>query len=80
MAFTNLQENDHGPLKIICEYYRLSCPAKGSTLTFHPLDHLHPLEYHRRAGTVLCRTGSIFDLNSFSADPKLADVCRHSNF
>ncbi|CAL5199188.1 unnamed protein product [Lathyrus oleraceus] len=67
-------ENDHGPLQIICEYYRLNCPAKGSALTFHPLEHLHPLEYHRPAGTVPCRTGSIFDLKSCSTGPELADA------
>lgn len=80
MVFTNLQENDHGPIQIICEYYRLSCPAKGSALTFHSLEHLHPLEYHRPVGIVICCTSSIFDLNSFSADPELADVCLHSKF
>ncbi|CAK8563990.1 unnamed protein product [Lathyrus sativus] len=67
-------ENDHGPLQIICEYYRLKCPAKGSALTFHPLEHLHPLEYHRPAGTVPCRTSSIFDLKSCSTGPELADA------
>ncbi|KAL5065805.1 hypothetical protein RYX36_027542 [Vicia faba] len=67
-------ENDHGPLQIICEYYRLNCPAKGSALTFHPLEHLHPLEYHRPAGTALCCTGSISGLKSCSTGPELADA------
>ncbi|XP_058756554.1 uncharacterized protein LOC131629762 isoform X3 [Vicia villosa] len=67
-------ENNHGPLQIICEYYRLNCPAKGSALTFHPLEHLHPLEYQRPSETVLCRTGSIFELKSCSTGPELADA------
>jgi hypothetical protein len=75
-----LQENDHGPLQIICKYYQLSCLARGSALTFHPLEHLHPLEYHRPAVTVLCRTGSTIDLENFSTGLDLADVCCHNNF
>ncbi|GAU33181.1 hypothetical protein TSUD_206400 [Trifolium subterraneum] len=67
-------ENDHGPLQIICKYYQLSCPARGSALTFHPLEHLHPLEYHRPAVTVLCRTGSTIDLKNFSTGLDLADA------
>ncbi|WJX96466.1 hypothetical protein P8452_77669 [Trifolium repens] len=67
-------ENDHGPLQIICKYYQLSCLARGSALTFHPLEHLHPLEYHRPAATVLCRTGSTIDLENFSTGLDLADA------
>ncbi|XP_073219447.1 uncharacterized protein [Cicer arietinum] len=67
-------ENDHGPLQIICAYYRLSCPDRGSALTFHPLEHLHPLEYHRPAGTVLCHTGSTVDLKNCSTGLELTDA------
>ncbi|KEH32449.1 uncharacterized protein [Medicago truncatula] len=67
-------ENDHGPLQIICEYYRIGCPSRGSSLTFHSLEHLHPLEYHRPAETVLCRTGSTVDLKSCSTGQELADA------
>ncbi|PNY03816.1 DENN (AEX-3) domain protein [Trifolium pratense] len=67
-------ENDHGPLQIICKYYQLSCPSWGSALTFHPLEHLHPLEYHRPAATILCRTGSTIDLKHFSTGLDLADA------
>ncbi|CAL0325506.1 unnamed protein product [Lupinus luteus] len=69
------KENNHGQLQIISEYYHLNCPARGSTLTFHPLDHLHPLEYHRLAETVLCLGGSTVDLKSFSTSLEIANVC-----
>ncbi|XP_061361519.1 uncharacterized protein LOC133305343 isoform X2 [Gastrolobium bilobum] len=68
------KENNHGPLQIITEYYRLSCPARGSTLTFHPLEHLHPLEYHRPDETVLRLAGSTVDLKSCSTGLELADA------
>ncbi|KAK6152004.1 hypothetical protein DH2020_014639 [Rehmannia glutinosa] len=44
--------NSHGSLQIISEYYQLCCPERGSPIKFHPLDHLHPLEYHRPDETV----------------------------
>ncbi|XP_073290451.1 uncharacterized protein [Primulina huaijiensis] len=66
--------NDHGSLCIICEYYRLNCPTRGSTLKFHPLDHLHPLEYHRPNETVLHVAGSTIDLRSCSTSLELAEV------
>ncbi|KAK7363296.1 hypothetical protein VNO77_05432 [Canavalia gladiata] len=68
------KENNHGPLQIISEYYRLSLPARGLSLTFHPLEHLHPLEYHRPAETFLCLAGSTVDLKSFSTGLELADA------
>ncbi|KAL7258290.1 hypothetical protein ACSBR1_004419 [Camellia fascicularis] len=58
--------NNHGSLQIICEYYRLLCPARGSTITFHPLEHLHPLEFHRPDEAVLHIAGSKIDLKSRS--------------
>ncbi|XP_028099574.1 uncharacterized protein LOC114299091 isoform X4 [Camellia sinensis] len=58
--------NNNGSLQIICEYYRLLCPARGSTITFHPLEHLHPLEFHRPDEAVLHIAGSKIDLKSHS--------------
>lgn len=66
--------NNHGSLQIICEYYRLRCPARGSTLTFHPLEHLHPLEFHRPDETVLHIAGSTIDLRSCSTGLELAEA------
>ncbi|MED6193145.1 hypothetical protein PIB30_016239 [Stylosanthes scabra] len=56
--------NNCGPLQIISEYYCLECPARGSSLRFHPLEHLHPVEYHRPHEIVLNLAGSIVDLKS----------------
>ncbi|CDP03098.1 unnamed protein product [Coffea canephora] len=66
--------NDHGSLQIICEYYRLRCPSRGSTIKFHPLDHLHPLEYHRIDETVLQIAGSTIDLKSCTTSLELAEA------
>ncbi|XP_075517536.1 uncharacterized protein LOC142551919 [Primulina tabacum] len=66
--------NNHGSLRIICEYYRLNCPTRGSTLKFHPLDHLHSLEYHRPNETVLHVAGSTIDLRSCSTSLELAEA------
>ncbi|KZV18988.1 hypothetical protein F511_27090 [Dorcoceras hygrometricum] len=66
--------NKHGSLCIICEYYRLNCPTRGSTLKFHPLDHLHPLEYHRPNETVLHVAGSTIDLRSCSTSLEFAEA------
>ncbi|XP_027333862.1 uncharacterized protein LOC113848505 isoform X3 [Abrus precatorius] len=68
------KENNHGPLQIISKYYRLSCPARGSSLTFHPLEHLYPLEYHRPAETVLRLAGSTVDLKTSSTGLELTDA------
>ncbi|GER56936.1 DENN (AEX-3) domain-containing protein [Striga asiatica] len=59
--------NSKGSLQIICEYYQLSCPSRGSTIKFHPLDHLHPLQYRRPDETVLNIGGSRIDLRSCNA-------------
>ncbi|KAL7136844.1 hypothetical protein ABFS83_10G057000 [Erythranthe nasuta] len=66
--------NNHGSLQIICEYYQLCCPKRGSTIKFHPLDHLHPLEYHRPDETVLRVGGSTIDLRSCNTSLELAEV------
>ncbi|KAK4565164.1 hypothetical protein RGQ29_007004 [Quercus rubra] len=66
--------NNHGPLQIICEYYQLHCPARGSTLRFHPLEHLHPLEYNRPDETVLHIAGSTINLRSCSTSLEFAEA------
>jgi len=74
------QKNNHGPLQIISQYYRLSYPARGSSLTFHPLEHLHPLEYKRSAESFLRLAGSTVVLKTHSTGLELVDVCYHHNF
>uniref|UniRef100_A0A1D1ZAK2 DENN domain-containing protein 5B n=1 Tax=Anthurium amnicola TaxID=1678845 RepID=A0A1D1ZAK2_9ARAE len=66
--------NNHGSLQIICDYYQFRCPARGSTLNFHPLEHLHPLEFHRPGATVLHIAGSTVDLRSCSTSLELAEA------
>ncbi|KAK4432825.1 DENN domain-containing protein 5B [Sesamum alatum] len=66
--------NNHGSLQIICQYYQLSCPARGSTIQFQPLDHLHPLEYHRPDETILHIAGSTIDLRSCNTSLELAEA------
>lgn len=66
--------NNHGSLRIICEYYQLRCPFRGSTLTFHPLEHLHPVEFHRPDKTVLRIAGSLIDLKSCSTSLEFAEA------
>ncbi|MQM12290.1 hypothetical protein Taro_045206 [Colocasia esculenta] len=66
--------NNLGSLQIICEYYQLRCPVRGSTLNFHPLEHLHPLEFHRPGETVLHIAGSTVDLRSCNTSLELAEA------
>ncbi|XP_060190142.1 uncharacterized protein LOC132619210 isoform X3 [Lycium barbarum] len=66
--------NKHGSLQILCEYYKLKCPARGSTIKFHPLDHLHPLEYYRPDEELLHFAGSTIDLKSCSTSLELAEA------
>lgn len=66
--------NKHGSLQIICEYYRLQCPSRGSSLTFQPLEHLDPLEFHRSGETALHVTGSTIDLRSCSTSLEMAEA------
>ncbi|KAJ7979255.1 DENN domain containing protein [Quillaja saponaria] len=66
--------NNRGSLQIICEYYQLSCPSRGSTLSFHPLEHLHPLEYHRPHETVLHIAGSTVDMKSCRTSLEFAEA------
>lgn len=64
----------HGSLQIICEYYRLRCPERGSTLTFQPLEHLHSLKFHRPGETLLHIAGSSIDLRSCSTSLEVAEA------
>lgn len=66
--------NNHGSVRIICEYYQLSCPTHGSTIKLHPLDHLHPLEYHRPDETVLHIAGSTIDLRSCNTSLEFSEA------
>ncbi|KAG9140936.1 hypothetical protein Leryth_010455 [Lithospermum erythrorhizon] len=66
--------NKHGSLQLICQYYKLQCPARGSTIKFHPLEHLHPLEYHRPDEVVLHFAGSAIDLRSCSTSSEFAEA------
>ncbi|KAH7295774.1 hypothetical protein KP509_27G065400 [Ceratopteris richardii] len=40
-------EDDHCLLRILCEYYKLHVPARGSSFVFQPLEHLPPLNFKR---------------------------------
>ncbi|XP_071701423.1 uncharacterized protein [Rutidosis leptorrhynchoides] len=66
--------NGHGSLQIVCEYYRLRLPAKGSTVKFHPLEHLHPLEFYRPDETVLHIADSTIDLTSCSTNFEIVEA------
>ncbi|XP_028552919.1 uncharacterized protein LOC110106365 isoform X1 [Dendrobium catenatum] len=66
--------NGHGSLQVICEYYQLRSPDRGSTLVFQPLEHLHSLKFHRPGETLLHIAGSIIDLRSFSSSLEVAEA------
>ncbi|CAO2841991.1 unnamed protein product [Amaranthus hypochondriacus] len=66
--------NKHGSLQIICEYYKLDFPPRGSTVIFHPLEHLHPLEFHRPRQRELYVSGSPLDLRSCKTSLEMVEV------
>ncbi|XP_047307708.1 uncharacterized protein LOC124911290 [Impatiens glandulifera] len=66
--------NNHGSLQIICEYYNLECPVRGATISFHPIEHLHPLEYHRPDEATMHITGSRIDFNTCKTSLELAEA------
>ncbi|XP_008459756.1 uncharacterized protein LOC103498787 isoform X2 [Cucumis melo] len=68
------KENKNGSLQIICEYYQLHYPARGCSVKFHPLEHLHPMEYYRSGKTVLHVAGSTIDPRSCSTSLELAEA------
>ncbi|GAB4838026.1 hypothetical protein Ancab_027553 [Ancistrocladus abbreviatus] len=66
--------HNHGSLQIICQYYRLPCPARGSALAFHPLEHLQPLQYYRPDVRVLRIADTLIELRSCSTSLEMAEV------
>ncbi|TVU28769.1 hypothetical protein EJB05_20302 [Eragrostis curvula] len=64
----------YGSLQVVCQYYQLQCPARGSSLTFHPLEHLHPLSFHRPGETVLHIAGSTIELRSRDTSLEVAEM------
>ncbi|CAN0839349.1 hypothetical protein LINGRAHAP2_LOCUS2548 [Linum grandiflorum] len=68
------KENNHGSLQILCEYYHLHNPERGAAIKFHPLEHLHPLEFRRPDETVLRIAGSTIDLKSCSTSLEIAEA------
>ncbi|CAM0147375.1 unnamed protein product [Urochloa decumbens] len=64
----------YGSLQVVCQYYQLQCPARGSSITFHPLEHLHPLSFHRPGETVLHIAGSTIELRSRDASLEVAEM------
>ncbi|KAL1219792.1 DENN domain and WD repeat-containing protein SCD1 [Cardamine amara subsp. amara] len=64
----------NGSLQILCEYYQSKCPARGSTITFHPLEHLHLVEYHRPDEMALHTPGSAIDQRSCSTSLDFAEA------
>ncbi|KAL5212660.1 hypothetical protein ABZP36_023507 [Zizania latifolia] len=64
----------YGSLQVVSLYYQLQCPARGSSLTFHPLEHLHPLRFHRPGETVLHIAGSTIDLRSCDTSLEVAEM------
>ncbi|XP_022938072.1 uncharacterized protein LOC111444270 [Cucurbita moschata] len=68
------KKNKKGSLQIICEYYELHYPGRGCSVKFHPLEHLHAMEYHRSGETVLHVAGSTIDPRSCSTSLELAEA------
>uniref|UniRef100_A0ACD5ZCL1 Uncharacterized protein n=1 Tax=Avena sativa TaxID=4498 RepID=A0ACD5ZCL1_AVESA len=64
----------YGSLQVVCQYYQLQCPARGSSLNFHPLEHLHPLKFHRPGETALHLAGSTIDLRSRDTSLEVAEM------
>ncbi|CAH8389766.1 unnamed protein product [Eruca vesicaria subsp. sativa] len=64
----------NGSLQILCEYYQSKCPGRGSTITFHPLEHLHPVKYYRPDEATLHTPGSAIDLRSCSTSLEFAEA------
>lgn len=64
----------NGSLQILSEYYQSECPERGSTITFHPLEHLHPVKYHRPDEAALHTPGSAIDLRSCSTSLEFAEA------
>ncbi|KAL9675418.1 hypothetical protein QQ045_003620 [Rhodiola kirilowii] len=48
------KENKNDLLQIVCSYHALPVPARGTELTFLPLEHLQPIRYIRPRASSLC--------------------------
>lgn len=68
------KDKNHGSLQVICEYYQLKCPERGASLTFQPLEHLHPLNFQRPSEAVLHIAGSAIDVRSLNTCLEIAEV------
>ncbi|KAJ3695574.1 hypothetical protein LUZ60_000951 [Juncus effusus] len=68
------KDEGYGSLQLICEYYKLECPKRGSSLTFQPLEHLHPLTFQRPSEAILHIAGSTLDVRSLNAGLELTEV------
>ncbi|KAF7080731.1 hypothetical protein CFC21_084761 [Triticum aestivum] len=64
----------YGSLQVVCQYYQLQCPVRGSSLNFHPLEHLHSLKFHRPGETALHLAGSTIDLRSRDTSLEVAEM------
>lgn len=64
----------YGSLQVVCQYYQLQCPTRGSSLNFHPLEHLHSLKFHRPGETALHLAGSTIDLRSRDTSLEVAEM------
>ncbi|KAH9321085.1 hypothetical protein KI387_015724, partial [Taxus chinensis] len=66
--------NNRHSLLIVCEYYQLPLPTRGSSLVFRPLEHLQPLTFHRYRDTELKFPGSSISLGSCSTSLEIAEA------
>lgn len=80
LIYLLFQDNNYGSLQVICKYNQLKFPKRGSSLTFQPLEHLHPLNFQRPSEAVLHIAGSAIDVRSLNTSLELAEVCLYINF
>ncbi|XP_057839634.2 uncharacterized protein LOC131049560 isoform X1 [Cryptomeria japonica] len=66
--------NNHHSLRIVCEYYQLPLPTRGSSLVFQPLEHLEPLKFHRFGDAELKPAGSFINLRYCRTSLELAEA------
>ncbi|GAB2218080.1 hypothetical protein Droror1_Dr00001297 [Drosera rotundifolia] len=68
------KKRNHGSLQIICKYYQTACPTRGTTLIFHPLEHLLPLEFCRTDIREVHVSDSSVDLKSCRTSLEMVEV------
>ncbi|GAB2267774.1 hypothetical protein Dimus_002753 [Dionaea muscipula] len=68
------KEHNHGSLQIICQYYRMTCPSRGATVGFQPLEHQPPLEFCRPDVRALHISEASIDLKSCSTSLEMTEV------